>query len=111
MLLGSSHVQTSPVYIWAPLVGAGAVVVAHPASRRRIAAVVRAFITHLRWSVLALRRLRRSKHTNAVPGRRAAGFGVTWAAHREADYREVVARALTTPSPTRITEGRRAEGQ
>src|SRR6266850_2883696 len=111
MLLGWSHVQTSPVYIWAPLVGAGAVVVvAHPASRRRIAAVARAFITHLRWSVdwrsddcggqnIQMRCQDGAPRVSASRGP-PTGKRTT----------EKWWRALTTPSPTRITEGDERRG-
>jgi hypothetical protein len=47
MLFGSSQVHTSPLNIWgAPAVVVGALV-AHPAKRRTIAAMLRALMTHL----------------------------------------------------------------
>src|SRR5689334_11988215 len=49
MLLGWSHVHTSPVNVCAPAVGAGAgAVAAQPAKRRTIATVVRTLMSHLR---------------------------------------------------------------
>src|ERR1051326_3954788 len=58
MLLGWSHVHTSPVNVCAPAVGAGAGAVAQPAKTRPIAAVNRAFMAHLRVVETALRRSR-----------------------------------------------------
>src|ERR671923_788959 len=96
MLFGSSHVQTSPVNVWAPLVGADAVV-AHPARRTRIAAVVRAFMAHLRSRGTAVRRSRAQEHTNAVPGRAVAHFAAGAGAGRVAGYRVLRTRVDNTP--------------
>src|SRR5262249_37931557 len=102
MLLARSHPHTSPLYAWAP--AGDWVVLAHPASTRTIAMLIRALI---RTSGYAVDSASDRCGGQIIQTRCQYGVSATSTAPGPPTGKratEKCSRALTTPCPTRITE-------